>query len=436
MCRAHNGRAPGDTGGAYTYGQPATPVYIPPGSDEAHATGTLSGISAIDLVAVSCSLFASVHELLVCDFDPSISSDHRAALLTMQFPMPRVNSHHGVRSRVYRPIGVEQVKAYCDALQAHDGALNDILSGMQHGQLSVDDGLLGMASILKQCCGRRAGQQGNNRRAAASIAPRRRRGVDAHWYDDECRVLRSEFSSVWSAHLGHPSNADLRVSAVAARKAYKRAVHRKKYQYEQECQIKQLDLFFSKSQRGFWRDFLGKRDSPCPVADVGEWTLWFQHIMGSVPEAIHLTPAQSAAKDQLHRVHLQNQCHAECLNEPVELDEVALIMQGLPVGKSADVMGLTCELLKLATVRVHVVVAADVVDEGHPARVPPLPPEPISAGTSYVSEPLIQCMTWVLGHMGGGGPGHAANQQIDARAEIQGECRTMGQKYVQGHQCV
>lgn len=258
-----------------------------------------------------------------------------------------------------------------------------------------------MASILKQCCGRRAGQQGNNRRAAASIAPRRRRGVDAHWYDDECRVLRSEFSSVWSAHLGHPSNADLRVSAVAARKAYKRAVHRKKYQYEQECQIKQLDLFFSKSQRGFWRDFLGKRDSPCPVADVGEWTLWFQHIMGSVPEAIHLTPAQSAAKDQLHRVHLQNPCHAECLNEPVELDEVALIMQGLPVGKSADVMGLTCELLKLATVRLHVVVAADVVDEGHPARVPPLPPEPISAGTSYVSEPLIQCMSWVLGHMGG-----------------------------------
>ena len=108
-CVVLNGRAPGDTGGAYTYGQPATPVYTPPGSDEAHATGTLSGISAIDLVAVSCSLFASVHELLVCDFDPSISSDHRAALLTMQFPMPRVNSHHGVRSRVYRPIGGEQV---------------------------------------------------------------------------------------------------------------------------------------------------------------------------------------------------------------------------------------------------------------------------------------------------------------------------------------
>ena len=41
-----------------------------------------------------------------------------------------------------------------------------------------------------------------------------------------------------------------------------------------------------------------------------------------------------------------------------------------------------------------------------------------------------------FGAHGGGGPGHAANQQIDARAEIQGECRTMGQKYVHGHQCV
>jgi hypothetical protein len=231
---------------------------------------------------------------------------------------------------------------------------------------------------------------------------RRRRGVDAQWYDDECRLLRLELSCAWTAHLGHPGNVDLRSAAVAARKAYKRAVHRKKYQYEQQCQIQQLNLFFSSSQRGFWKEFLGKRDSPCPVVDVGEWTQWFKHIMGSLPEALHLTPAQTAAKDQLHIVHEQNPSHAECLNEPVHMDEIALIMQGLPVGKSADVMGLTCELLKLAALRVdrRADVVADVAGEGHPPRVPPHPPEHMP-DTSYVSEPLIQCMTWVLGNMGG-----------------------------------
>jgi hypothetical protein len=397
QCVVLNGRAPGDAGGAYTYGEPTT------SSGATHATNALSGISAIDLVAVSCSMFASVHEFLVCDFDPSISSDHRAVQLTMQMPMPSVHVRQGIRSRVYRPIGVEQVKAYCDALHAHDEALSDILGGMQHGQLSLDAGLQGIAGIMQRCCGRRPAQRGS-RAVLVSSAPRRRRGVDAQWYDDECRLLRSELTSAWSAHLALPSHTDLRVLAVAARKAYKRAVHCKKYQYEQECQIKQLDMFFSKSQRGFWRDFLGKRDAACPVADVGEWTLWFKHIMGSVPEAINLTPSQAEAKDQLHHGHSQDACHAECLNEPIELDEVALILQGLPAGKSADVMGLTCELLKLAAVRVdrHATVAAsDVGNEGHPPPPPPHPPEHLPDTSDYVSEPLIKCMSWVLGHMGG-----------------------------------
>ena len=46
-CVVLNGRAPGDTAGAYTYGQPLL-----------HGDTSLSGTSAIDLVAVSSSLFA------------------------------------------------------------------------------------------------------------------------------------------------------------------------------------------------------------------------------------------------------------------------------------------------------------------------------------------------------------------------------------------
>jgi hypothetical protein len=150
QCVVLNGRAPGDNGGAYTYGEPASPV-TNPSRNGGQAATTLSGISAIDLVLVSCSLFACVQELMVCDFDPSISSDHRAVQLTIQLPMHRVTSQHGVRSRVYRPMGAEQVKQYWDALQAHHGALNNILSGVQRGQLSINDGMCSMASIMQQC---------------------------------------------------------------------------------------------------------------------------------------------------------------------------------------------------------------------------------------------------------------------------------------------
>jgi hypothetical protein len=125
-------------------------------------------------------------------------------------------------------------------------------------------------------------------------------------------------------------------------------VHRKKYQHEQECQIKQLDVFFSKDQRVFWKEFLGKRDKPCPIADVGEWTRWFQHIMGAVPEVIHLSATEAAARDDLFRAHQQDCRNADCLNDPVEIEEVASILRTLPIGKSADAMGLTCELLKWA----------------------------------------------------------------------------------------
>ena len=407
-CVVLNGRAPGDTTGAYTYGEPATnraQACIMASNEGAHVPSSLSGVSAIDLVAVSCSLFASVQELIVCDFDPSVSSDHRAIQLTIRLLTPSVSCIHGAaRGRVYRPIGVEQVKAYCLALQGHDGALNEILLGMQQGLLSMDAGLQGMANVMMQCCGRRA-RQHDSRASMSNNAPRRWRGVDANWYDDECRLLRLELSSTWSAHLADPTNIDMRGVAVAARKAYKRAVHFKKYQYEQECQIKQLDLFFSNSQRGFWKDFLGKKDSPCPIADVDEWTLWFKHIMGSVPEALHLTHAQAEARVQLNQAHLQEPGSATCLNEPVEFEEVASIMRGVPTGKSADVMGLTCELLKLAAVRVdrQGVPDGDVDCEGHPPDPPPHPPEDVPTG--YVSEPLIHCMAWILGHMGHHIPG-------------------------------
>jgi hypothetical protein len=141
---------------------------------------------------------------------------------------------------VYMPIGVQQIKSYCAALHARGDALSDVLQQLQQGSCSIGDGMHRVANILVQCCGHMARNQRAHMRALPTPS-RRRRGVDAPWYDvDECRLLRGELSSAWSAHLADRARLDLRAAAVAARKSYKAVIHRKKYQHEQECQVKQL----------------------------------------------------------------------------------------------------------------------------------------------------------------------------------------------------
>jgi hypothetical protein len=398
-CVVLNGRAPGDQEGAYTYGQPQHVASASDGgSSSIPAVGgddaLMSGISTVDLVAVSSSLFAHVQSFKVCTFDPSLSTDHRALRTHIALPMVVAQCRVGTsRCRVYRPTTAEQMREYCESLVAHDRALVDILQHMRSGVCGVQDGLQQIATILMRCCGRR--RAARTRHAGGSHGPgvpRRRRGVDAAWYDGECRVLRGELSTSWTAHLASPGRLDLRAAAVAARKRYKSAVHRKKYQHEQECQIKQLDVFFSKDQRVFWKEFLGKRDKPCPIADVGEWTRWFQHIMGAVPEVIHLSATEAAARDDLFRAHQQDCRNADCLNDPVEMEEVASILRTLPIGKSADAMGLTCELLKLAAMPPNVYLSDNGEVHSQHNEIGP---------AAYVSEPLLQCVLWLLQNLRG-----------------------------------
>jgi hypothetical protein len=171
---------------------------------------------------------------------------------------------------------------------------------------------------------------------------------------------------------------------------------------------------------------LGKRDKPCPIADVGEWTRWFQHIMGAVPEVIHLLATEAAARDDLSRAHQQDCRNANCLNDPVEIEEVASayschtlsrqhvsrsinydhitvkdnkalaytrsILRTLPIGKSADAMGLTCETLKLAAMPPNVYLSdiGEVYSQHN--EIGP---------AAYVSEPLLHCVLWLLQNLRG-----------------------------------
>jgi hypothetical protein len=91
--------------------------------------------------------------------------------------------------------------------------------------------------------------------------------------------------------------------------------------------------------------------------------------------------ASHAANDDvavaLHLRHVVSPDSMASLNEPITVDEVIGILQALPRGKAADVQGLTCELLRLAVVRVP---ASSVV----------------APDTEYVCEPLAACLTHIL----------------------------------------
>jgi hypothetical protein len=157
-------------------------------------------------------------------------------------------------------------------------------------------------------------------------------------------------------------------------------VSQKKYALRQQRQVQHLQTYFSMHQGQFWKAFLGKRDAVCPITDVHEWTDWFCGIMGS-PAAAQDTAehSHSAVAAGLHERHVVPQESMEVLNEPITIDEVVEVLQALPSGKAADVQGLTCELLRLAVVRVPSPSGSDADQDAE-----------------YVCEPLVACLTYIL----------------------------------------
>jgi hypothetical protein len=170
-------------------------------------------------------------------------------------------------------------------------------------------------------------------------------------------------------------------AALTARKEYKRLLSRKRYSYKQQLQVQHLQTFFSKHSGQFWKAFLGKRDAMCPITDVHEWTDWFRGIMGepapiqAIMDGDMLNTAVSLR--ERHTVPVEDMA---TLNDPFTLDEVIEVLQALPLGKAADAQGLTCELLRLATVRVP---AVDGTADGE---------------REYVCEPLVACFLLLDSH--------------------------------------
>ena len=96
------------------------------------------------------------------------------------------------------------------------------------------------------------------------------------------------------------------------------------------------------------------------------------------------------------------------------------ILQSLPSGKAADAQGLTCELLRLATVRAP----SSAVEDGHEVE--------------YVCEPLVACLTYIVQNLTTDVVAAACSvtgQQAYACAKIWPSYSPTGQKHVQGHQC-
>ena len=216
------------------------------------------------------------------------------------------------------------------------------------------------------------------RRSNTSSVGRRPAGQGAPWFDEECGSYCEEFRSAWSCHRANLLDPQLHAVALEARKAYKRVLLQKKFSFRQKLQVQHLQTYFSMQQGQFWKAFMGKRDAACPITDVDDWTDWFCSIMGSRVDAHdNADPAHSHIASSLRERHAVPPGSMDVLNQPITLDEVVETLQALPCGKAADVHGMTCELLRLAVVRVP---ASDVLEPD----------------AEYVCQPLVACLMHIL----------------------------------------
>jgi hypothetical protein len=175
---------------------------------------------------------------------------------------------------------------------------------------------------------------------------------------------------------------------LAARRAYKRVVRRKKYQHAQRRQLELLKSYFSEEQCDFWSAFLKKRGAPCPVDDVDSWTAWFSDLMAQPTPRPPLSPEAAALQARLANVHQHPSSAFDHLNADFSFEEVADGLCSLPTGKAADLQQLTCELLQYPALE------GVPLGTGQPADVDGSSDS--AAACSYIFEPLLRCVAWVV----------------------------------------
>lgn len=386
-CVVLNGRHPGDHTGAATFSRP-------------HALGPTRS-SVVDLAVASSSLYAHISSFRVGSFDNQASADHCPLLLSLHVPPAahnRVadNSAKAPRQpRAWRPVGPDQVDAFCSALQRISPHLAALFESMVHGHISVHHAIDRIHELLKQCIAESRAATHNR----SLQQPQQPAAQGAPWFNGECHALKQRFLDAWSRHLQHPLDPNLHAAGLTARKRYKHGLLRAKQAYKQQQQMRHLSVFFGRRQSDFWRVFLGRNTQHAclPIDDVHEWTVWFRGLMGHVdlvagdndgPRNNSMSAAAIAdvaeVKTRLHNVGLRDALSMAALNDEVTTTEVIQIVKSLPPGRAPDGFGLTCELFKLAVTPIMVgdSAAGTTSREGGSANLCCLP--------------LVQCLTHII----------------------------------------
>jgi exonuclease III len=335
-CVLLNGRTPDDAQGAYTFHR---------------SVGGSVARSTIDLAITSHSLYKHVRKFKVCQFNRSISTDHcalhlhLAAVPAVLSPLLATGAANHRGRRVHRPVGCQGHRAYLDALWLRADAFRKLAHDLSHVACDTDVAVSSLLALLGSCAGRSAAPRGVDQLAVG----RGGHAGGAPWFDGECKGASRALKLAWNRHLVYPQDVVVRDAAMAARKLYKHMLLRKKYAYQRQHQLTMLASYFGSGPRAFWKSLLGKQDAKCPITDVGEWTTHFKGIMGVAPEPIVLSSDQQQVKSllQARLSRVMGEDDTSRLNAAITEDEVACIMRGLPNGKAADIMGLTCELLRV-----------------------------------------------------------------------------------------
>ena len=322
-CVVLNGRAAGDAAG-----QP-----------------TCRHVSVVDYAIVSASLFASVQDFHVAPYDVATSQDHRALLMTLSLYQPAcqragVGGRRG--PRVLRPSG-NQKHDYVQALKAQGPFFSALQQRLQQRTVSVGAALRELSGAMRNCARTARGSVGNpERRAPGQYAP---------WFDPVCCLKRDVFRAIWLAWWRCTDAALkplLHSAWQAARCQYNCTVKKAKREFELQRMVTMIDTYFRAGQKNYWRVFSGGKAPTCPISDVGEWSQYFSGVMGQPLQPTQLSAAEAVVKATLLATGMRNPSDFEVLNDPIDMHEIAAVMQDLPPGRAADPFGMTCELLSLA----------------------------------------------------------------------------------------
>ena len=191
---------------------------------------------------------------------------------------------------------------------------------MRNGVLGVSGGVCQLVDLLKTCA--------DDVRAPSPTRRPPPTAGDKPWYDDECRVLCTEFGRCWGAwHASRGSqygssegNPALHAAMRTARTAYRRACSKKRGEHRRRQQVDLLSAYFGADSSRFWQMFLGRRSATCPIEDVDEWSAWFQTLLGTPPASLTLSDEDRQLQQQLLSSKARPASTFDSLNQPFCVD--------------------------------------------------------------------------------------------------------------------